>query len=169
MDKEEYTRIVKKYYDDIKRVAFAGCNNIYDAEDVAQAVFLKLLRHSDEFDDEDHLKKWLIRVAVNESRSLWRSPWKTKVDFFVPENIMSQRGTERRNPLVIEAVQSLKQKYREVVHLFYYEEYNAKEISELLGISENTVFKRLQRARDQIKKHLSNNCYYVEREGEQYG
>ena len=44
MDKEEYTRIVSKYYDDIKRVAFAGCKNIYDAEDIVQTTFIKLLQ-----------------------------------------------------------------------------------------------------------------------------
>ena len=54
----------------------------------------------------------------------------------------------------MEAVLSLKAKYREIVHLFYYEEYSAKEIGELLGMSEGTVFKRLQRAREQIKDYI---------------
>ena len=153
MDKEEYTRIVNQYYDDIKRVAFAGCRDMYDAEDITQITFLKLLWHDEDFKDDDHLKKWLIRVAVNESKSLWRSPWKSKVDFYIPER-SSSTGRNSEQTLVMEAVLSLKVKYREIVHLFYYEEYSAKEIGELLGMSEGTVFKRLQRAREQIKDYI---------------
>ncbi len=161
MDKEEYTRIVNQYYDDIKRVAFAGCRDMYDAEDVAQITFLKLLRHDEDFEDDDHLKKWLIRVAVNECKSLWRSPWKSKVDFYIPER-SSGTGRNSEQTLVMEAVLTLKAKYREIVHLFYYEEYSAKEIGELLGMSEGTVFKRLQRAREQIKDYITKKTGKVQ-------
>ena len=161
MDKEEYTRIVKLYYEDIKRVAFAGCKDINDAEDIAQTTFLKLLKHTEEFEDDDHLKKWLIRVSVNECKTLWRSPWKTKVDYFVPERASGSGGRNNEHSEVMEAILSLSQKYREIVHLFYYEEYNAKEIAELLGMSEGTVFKRLERARKQIKEYMLKNAKTV--------
>jgi len=61
--------------------------------------------------------------------------------------------------LVLDAVMKLKKKYREIVHLFYYEEYSAKEIAEILDLNEGTVFKRIQRAREQIK------AYMVKRKG----
>ena len=159
MDKTEYTRIVEKYYDDIKRVAFAGCKNIHDAEDIAQTTFVKLMKYTGEFEDDDHLKKWLIRVAVNEYKSLWSSPWKSKVDYFIPERASGGSSGSPKNNAVLGAVMGLKQKYREVIHLFYYEEYSAKEISEMLKISENTVFKRLQRARDKLREKLENTYY----------
>lgn len=154
MEKEEYIRIVNLYYDDVKRVALAECKNIYDAEDVAQATFMKLLNQKQAFNDDEHLKKWLIRVAVNECKTLWRSPWKTKVDFFVPERAAGGRGRDNVSKEVLEAVLTLKKKNREIIHLFYFEEYSAKEIAEILGISEDTVFKRLQRARGHLKKIL---------------
>ena len=154
MDRNEFTRIVNRYYDDVKRIAFAGCKNIYDAEDVAQTVFMKLSQYSEDFENDEHIKKWLIKVAVNEYKSLWRSPWKTKVEYSIPERSTKESNRDSQNSAVLEAVLSLKRKYREVIHLFYYEEYSAKEISELLGISENTVFKRLSRAREQLKKYL---------------
>ena len=147
---------------EIKRVAIAGCANLYDAEDIAQTVFMKLLDHSEEFEDEDHLKKWLIRVAVNEYRSLWKSPWKSRVDFYIPERAAAKGGRNEEQEKVLEAVMGLKQKYREVIHLFYYEDMNAKEIGELLRISENTVLKRLQRARDKIRDNLQGAKYQSE-------
>ena len=165
MDRNEFTRIIERYYDDVKRIAFAGCKNMYDAEDIAQTVFLKLSQYSGTFEDDEHIKKWLIRVAVNEYKSLWRSPWKTKVEYNVPERAAKSTGGGSSSNGVLEAVMGLKRKYREVIHLYYYEEYSAGEISELLGVSENTVFKRLQRARDQIKQCLNNaeRDYYERR------
>ena len=151
MDKTEYTRLVEKYYEDIKRVAFAGTRDMFDAEDITQTAFMKLLNTSEEFEDDENIKMWLIRIAVNEYKSLWRSPWKSKVDFYIPERKAGAGGRDEERTRVMEAVLKLKQKYREVIHLFYYEDYTAKEIGEMLGISENTVFKRLQRAREKLK------------------
>ena len=154
MDKEKYTHIVIRYYDDIKRVAYAGCKNIYDAEDITQTVFLKLSQYTGSFEDDEHIKKWLVKVAVNESRSLWRSPWRSKSAVDEPDIIYHPADMGDSGSDVMEAVMSLKRKYREVIHLFYYEEYSAREIAGVLGISENAVFKRLERARYQIKCRL---------------
>ena len=154
MGGEEYIRIVDLFYEDIMKISFAICKDIYDAEDIAQTTFIKLLNHSGDFDDDYHVKRWLIKVAVNECRILWKSPWKSKVDYFIPEKSVQSKGRNDEEELVSEAVGSLKKKYREVVHLFYYEEYSAKEIAEILDIKENAVFKRLQRVREIIKKYL---------------
>ena len=159
MNNDEYARIVKLYYEDIKKVSFALCKDLYDAEDVTQTTFIKLLNQKEEFDDDYHIKRWLIKVAINECRMLWKSPWKTKVDYYVPEKAVNHRGMDDEELLVLDAVMKLKKKYREIVHLFYYEEYSAKEIAEILDINEGTVFKRLQRAREQIK------AYMVKRKG----
>ena len=154
MGNEEYTRIVDMYYEDVVKVSYAVCKDIYDAEDIAQTTFIKLLNYSGDFDDDYHIKRWLIKVAVNECRMLWKTPWKTKVDYYIPEKSVQSKGKNDEEQLVFEAVMSLKKKYREIVHFFYYEEYSAKEIAEILGVNENTVFKRLQRAREQIKTYL---------------
>ncbi len=159
MNNDEYARIVKLYYEDIKKVSFALCKDLYDAEDVTQTTFIKLLNQKEEFDDDYHIKRWLIKVAINECRMLWKSPWKTKVDYYVPEKAVNHRGMDDEELLVLDAVMKLKKKYREIVHLFYYEEYSAKEIAEILDLNEGTVFKRLQRAREQIK------AYMVKRKG----
>lgn len=157
MDKKEYIRLVEKYYEDIKRVAFAGCKDMYDAEDITQTAFMKLLNTSESFEEDENIKKWLIRVAVNEYKSLWRSPWKSKVDYYIPERKAAGSGKNEECAMVADTVLKLKTKYREVIHLYYYEEYSAKEIGEMLGISENTVFKRLQRARENLKEKLVSN------------
>lgn len=158
MDEYEYRRCVELYLDDVKRVALSGCGNEQDAEDITQTVFLKLLKCKVSFEDEEHRKKWLIRVAVNECHSLWRSPWRSRVDYFVPERSVSGKRTSLVDERVKEAILQLKSNYREVIFLFYYEDYSTREIAEILGISEASVLKRLQRARDKIRALLEHKA-----------
>lgn len=63
---EQYNKIVEKYSDMIFRIAYQYLYNKYDAEDITQNVFLKLLDKKSFFKDEEHIKSWLIRVTINQ-------------------------------------------------------------------------------------------------------
>ena len=73
MENTDYEKTVERYLDIVYRVALSFCKNPYDAEDVVQTVFLKLLEYKGNFQEQEHLRRWLIRVTVNESHSLWRT------------------------------------------------------------------------------------------------
>ena len=64
---------------------------------------------------------------------------------------------------VYEAVMALPEKYRIVIHLFYYEDYSIKEIAHIIGIKENTVKSQLSRARKMLKSDIEGSrkdCSY---------
>lgn len=153
MEDREYDRIVHMYLDPVYRTALSCCKNPYDAEDAVQNTFLKLLRTKTEFSDDEHIRKWLIRVAVNESNSMWRSAWKKKVSS-LEELKCEPEFSLPENSDLYEAVQSLSLKYREVVHLYYYEEYSVREIAQILNVSETAIQTRLLRARKKLKQQL---------------
>ena len=132
MSNEDFIRAVTLFYDDIKRVAFARLRNVHDAEDITQNVFLKLHKCKKAFQDEEVLKKWLVKVTVNECRSFWRHPWNNKVILDIPETISDQKEEDSDKELVFEAILSLKSSYRLVIHLFYFDNYSAKDIAEIL-------------------------------------
>ncbi len=154
MERETFEQAVERFTDTVYRVAFHACKNPADAEDVAQNVFLKLFREKKPFESEEHLRRWLIRVTVNESRSLIGSAWFRKtvpleeyagmLDFEAPEE----------SELFL-AVMSLPKKYRVPVYLFYYEDYPIKEVAALCGLKESTVQTRLQRARAKLKEAMT--------------
>ena len=73
---EQFTRLVRRYIDTVFRVALNYLRNPADAEDVTQTVFEKLLREKKTFESDEHVRNWLIRVAVNECKKLLRSPWR---------------------------------------------------------------------------------------------
>ena len=76
MTGEAFAQAVQTYGDTVYRVAFHALNSREDAEDVMQTVMLKLFEYDKEFESEAHLKHWLLRVSVNESRKLLRSFWR---------------------------------------------------------------------------------------------
>lgn len=153
MEASEYGRIAETYIDTVYRVALSNCKNSADAQDVVQNTFVKLLKSDIDFKDDEHIKRWLIKVTVNECRSMWRSFWRRNVDYI--EEIVKEPefDTEEKSELYY-AVMELPQKYRSVVHLYYYEDYSVKEISEILDIKETTIQTRLMRARKMLKQQL---------------
>lgn len=153
MSSEEYENTVKKYADMVFRIALNECKNREDAEDMVQNTFLKLLQNKKAFDSEEHQKHWLIRVTINECRSLFASPWRQKTQSLDAMEYKIAGETPEQSDLFY-AVMELPAKYRNVVYLYYFEEYSIREISEILKIKESTLQTRLMRARKCLKEKM---------------
>ena len=145
MNNTEYQRLAALYLDTIYRVALNGCKNHTDAEDVVQNTFLKLLKKENAFADDDHARKWLIRFAINECNTLWRSPWKKQTSSLEELSTEPAFSSPEKSELY-HAVMELPAKYRQIVHLYYFEGYSVREIAEIICISETAVQTRLLRA-----------------------
>ena len=145
--------IYQKYKDNIFAIGFNYFKNPSDADDVVQETFLKLFRYQAEFESEAHLRNWLIRVAINECKRVTLSTWfKKKVSLEeYTEQIYFAQPEESE---VFTAVMNLPQKYRQVIHLYYYEDYSTQEIAALLGINQSAVTTRLLRGREKLKHTL---------------
>lgn len=85
--KQTLEELVERYQNNLFAVAFNVCKNAQDAEDVVQDTFLRHYTMKKEFDSEQHIRAWLIRVAINkrkiaigrfgeETSVLLRSIWK---------------------------------------------------------------------------------------------
>jgi len=153
LDTKEYEHLTTLYLDCIYRVALSGCKNSADAEDVVQNTFVKLWERQESFEDEEYARKWLIRVAMNECHSLWRTAWKKRTDYLEELKREPVFSMQEQSELY-DAVQALPVKYRQVVYLYYFEEYSVKEIAEIVRVSETAVQTRLLRARQKLKEAL---------------
>jgi len=153
MDIREYEEMVQVYLDSVYRVAVSGCHTMADAEDVVQNTFIKLWERKEPFEDAEHARRWLIRVAVNECHNLWRSPWKKRT-VFLEDMTKEPSFSMKEKSELYEAVIKLPVKYRQVVHLYYFEEYSVKEIAGMMKLSETAVQTRLLRARQKLKETL---------------
>ena len=154
MNRETYIEVVERYANAVYRVAHQYCGNKSDAEDVTQNTFLKLLRLEKEFEDEEYLRRWLFRVAINEAKNLNMSFWKKRMVSIEESEVEKTYDFSAEQSSLYEAVMKLPQKYRVVVHLYYFEEYSIKEIAQILRIKETTVQTQLMRARGKLKEML---------------
>lgn len=154
MDSEKMAEIYDKYSNAVYRMAFAYCKNKADAEDIMQEVFIKRFSIDIVFDEETKEKRWLLRVTVNKCRDMFRSlRYKYSMTSISLEEASLVYETPEESE-VYRAVMSLPQKYRTVIHLFYYEEYSIKEISAITGSRETAVQTQLFRARKKLKEIL---------------
>ena len=135
----------------VLRTAFGLLKNMPDAEDVAQEVFLSLLRTAPRFESEEHRKAWLLRCTINRCRSLFRSAWRQRT---VPLEQDPAAPFTPEESAVLDAVGALPLKYRQVIYLHYIEGYTSAEIAGLLGIRQNTVLSQLSRARALLRTAL---------------
>ena len=78
MNESRFTALAEKYMDMVYRIALNALGSVADAEDVTQNVMVRLYRADPDFESEEHAKRWLVRVAVNESKRLVGLPWKKR-------------------------------------------------------------------------------------------
>lgn len=152
---ESAERVIAYYSDMVYHLAFARTGTKYDADDIFQEVFLRYVKKNPVFESEEHRKAWLIRVTVNCSKKFWNSPWKKKTQGLT-EDIVS--NAPQSMELYYE-LQKLPPKYREVIHLFYYENMPLEEISRVLNRKNSTVRTQLTRARAMLKTFMKEEDY----------
>lgn len=158
--REQFTALAQKYMDMIFRVAFSYLKSREDADDVVQNVLLALYRAKKPFQSEAHLKAWLVRVAVNESKKLLRSPWRRRADVPIEDLAETLAFEQPEDGALFAAIMALETKYRAVIVLYYYEGYSIAETARLLGVPAATVGTRLARARQRLKDDLTEaECY----------
>lgn len=152
--REQFEPLVRVYSSTVYRVAYQALKNHADAEDVMQAVLLKLFETDVDFESRKHVRAWLIRVAVNESRKILRTPWRRRV-LPLEEGQDLPVFDNRAQSDLFSAVMALPRNYRMAVYLFYYEELPTAEIARAMSANPSTVRTWLRRAREKLKLDLT--------------
>ncbi len=134
---------------ELVRYAYAILLNRADAQDAVQEALLSYMKHAPLFEDDQQEKAWLLRVTANKCKSMLRSSWfkaRAPIDEELPASEESRE--------VIWALAKLPAKYRNAVHLHYYEGYSIEEISRMLGAKQATVGTWLKRGRELMRIEL---------------
>lgn len=154
-DAEEFHRnIIKTYSDMVYRLAYSMVKNHFDADDIHQEVFLRYLRKKPLFQNSEHEKAWFLRITINCCKNHWKSAWVRKITGFKEEDSSSFFEMETEEYELVETVKRLPEKYRLVIHLFYYEDLPIDVISRVTGVRPSTVRTQLTRARNMLRERL---------------
>jgi RNA polymerase sigma-70 factor (ECF subfamily) len=167
---DEITRLMGMYGSDVLRIAYLYLRDLQRAEDAFQEVFVKVYKNYDRFQGRSSEKTWIMKITINLCNDMLRSPWIKKVVPFLRSVPKQQTvddvaytiiATEQQKQLFV-AVMGLDAVFKDVIILYYYEQFSTQEVANLLGIAEGTVRSRLHRAREQLKQTIAERREYFE-------
>ena len=140
--------LLRSYGNSVLRLAYSYLHSMEDAEEILQETLLQYLKTAPVLENEAHEKAWLLRVAGNLSKNRIAYNRIRSTDE-LKETLIAQQREDLS--FVWEAVKGLPVKYREVIHLFYYEGFSTGQIAALLQQKESTVRSHLMRGREKLK------------------
>ncbi len=156
LNRREIARMVEAYSDMLLRLALNRTQNLTEAEDIVQTVFLRLLRANPAFRDAEHEKSWLLRTAINLCKDYRKSAARRTN---VPLEEAAHTALPQETQEVLDFVNQLPEADRYTVYLYYFERMPIGEIAHLLGEKEGTVSSRLSRARKKLRTLLKGEGY----------
>ena len=165
MTEYELEQMMNQYGDYIARTCYIYLKDWALAEDAVQEVFIKAYKHMSEFRKESSEKTWLTSIAINICKNYVRTSWFRKVQIGVEKtetyNMLEDELINQINQSeLLKQVMDLPIKYREVILLYYYQDFKINEIAEILGISESSIKMRLNRGRKKLKDDFEEECIY---------
>lgn len=153
--REIYDRQAERIY----RICMIYMKNDSDAQDGVQEIFLKILEKNIQFQDEEHEQAWCVRATKNYCMDQLKSFWRKKrTDLVTWKEMSVDEDTEEGR--LLEMVMELPVKYREVLYLYYYEEYSIRKISGMLERKESTIQSQLAAGRKKLRQQIEKEGYY---------
>lgn len=158
-------KLIDDYGNDILRVAYMYLKDKSMAEDAFQEVFIKVYKNIDKLEDIEKEKSWLMTITVNTCKDILKSAWIRKMSFIgeregeisaTEENMETKIIKKIEGESILKKVMSLPEQYKDVILLYYYEEFSTVEIADILKIPEGTVRSRLYRGRQTLKNILED-------------
>ena len=159
---EQFEIIYNKYYSMLLNIANKYVRNYPDSEDIVQEVFIKFYKNNKTFEEDEMIKYYLIRLTINYSLNVIKHEKKQLIDNEYINNLPDTSNSEERNENkeeIYNCICLLKDNYKTIIILYYYEKYNLKQISNILKISESNASTRLNRAREKLKKIIEERKY----------
>ncbi len=150
-NEKAFTQLIEENLKSIYRVAKGILNNEEDIEDAIQNTILKAYSNIKTLRNEELFKTWLIKILINECNKIYNFNKKC----ISLEKVTEKQYNDKYENLDLRiAVDSLPEELKMVITLFYFEDLNISEISEIMGIPEGTVKSRLSREKDKIAESI---------------
>jgi RNA polymerase sigma-70 factor (ECF subfamily) len=156
----DFRLIVDRYQQVIFGMAYKMTGNYEDAKEITQQTFVTVYSKLKLFDPGYKFFSWLYRIGINETLSYLKSKrdhLPVKEEYFIASEIQAARDNAREKEMLIrKAIKDLKDDFRILIVLKYYENFSYEEISALTGVPVKKVRSRLFTARQILKNNLTN-------------
>lgn len=153
IDNHSFEMLVQAQTDTLYRVSMSMLKNEYDAQDAVHDAILIAYQERHKLREQQYFGTWLTRILINVCKKQLRQR-KRRADIGDSLPDIASRDNPYLSVEIGEAIESLPEKIRLTVILFYVENYSIKEIKSILHIPEGTVKSRLNKGRSLLKEAL---------------
>lgn len=156
-EKQYFSDMYEKYSKSVYGVCLMYLKNKEDAEEAVSESFVRLMESMPKFESDSHAKAYLLRSAVNICKNYLKSGWRRNT---IHDEDLLMYMTTPEEESIMSGVLSLPPKYRAIIYMHYYVGYSAKEIANIMNISQSAVLSRLSRGRSKLKDILTKGGFY---------
>lgn len=158
-DKDSFDLLYEEYYLSLYRTALLILGSREEAEDVLQDTFLSIYKNINNLKEFNKLRSWIFSILKNSCYTRYKNRKREFPDEFILEKADSNFISSGEDEFVLNnevesALLKLNHKEREVLVLFYYDDFSIEEIAKILKTFQGTVKSRLFRARKNLKKEI---------------
>lgn len=161
IDEEELKNMIDNYGDEILGLCTLYLKDRYLAEDALQETFIKVWKNYYSYKGASNVKTWITRIAINTCKNYLRTHWYSETGNSDLLDIIQVTRDDYKHVEqsidIMNEILKLKDKYRVVMIMYYYQELSVKEIAEVLGKKESTILSILSRGRNQLREELSED------------
>ena len=148
---ERFDEIYSLYSRDIYKLIYSYILNIPDVEDILQKTFMKLYKNKKIFSlPNEDVKKWLIKVSINNAKDLLKLPWKKHISMPDSETGFYDLNTNE----TFDLLKRIPKDYRIALYLYYYQGYKIKEIAAITRKTESAIKMNLSRGKDKLRLEM---------------
>ena len=151
-DKDAFTKLILNIQEDLYKIAKMRLKNEDDINDVIQETMISAYKNIRKLKEDRYFKTWIIKILINKCNKKYHERYRKFISFEDNEIEKYAPGKELENHKLDfgSIISSLNKEEKNIMILYYYLEYTAKDISEILGIKEGTIFSKISRAKKKI-------------------
>jgi RNA polymerase sigma-70 factor (ECF subfamily) len=154
-DKPAFDEIIRLCVPDMFRIAMSILNNKDDADDAVCEAVVKAYENIQKLKDCKYFKTWIIRIVINQANAVYKKRSKIVYLYDVADEPQHEDDYDLGENELSAAIAGLGVEYRTVITLHYFQDMRIKEIANVLQIPQGTVKWRLSKAREKLKRILS--------------
>lgn len=152
---DDVEEVVHTYGNMLFRLCLVTLGNESDAQDALQETFIKYMQKAPQFQNNEHKKAWLLKVAANQCKDSLRFKKRHQT---VNIDEIKEYMEESLETGILDALMMLPEKYRLVMFFYYVEEYDVRHIADMIGKTPSAVKMRLKKGRQLLKEAYERTC-----------
>jgi RNA polymerase sigma factor, sigma-70 family len=153
-DADSFIELMELNKENMYKIAKSYLRSDADVADAMQETTLKCFERIESLDNPKFFKTWLTRILINNCNDIIRKGKSVQLFSDYKDITLEEKAEDTR--AFNELVQSLDEKYRTILVLYYVEGFKINEIAQILDVNVNTINSRLQRSRAMLKAELTS-------------